>query len=137
MFVDSLLNLSVKAVAKCFCEARYEHIDFSLNEPISDLVFNEVAKAENEVSNFRSIVSSIISKQSGLKLNLTKFNSNSRFAYRFDMEHLHLHDIRSLDINLYCFKKNREFIIGYRDEVLILDAEIREKMLVNELKVTG
>uniref|UniRef100_A0A1I7TVL0 F-box domain-containing protein n=1 Tax=Caenorhabditis tropicalis TaxID=1561998 RepID=A0A1I7TVL0_9PELO len=128
----SLISLSSKAVAKYLIAGCYKHLDSSLGEPLSDKVFDEVATYKHKVSNFRSSVSSIIAKQSGLKLNLTRFDSYLFFVNRFDLENLYLHNIQSLDIDFGWFCGVTEYIIEYRGEKGILDAVRILKRCLNE-----
>uniref|UniRef100_A0A1I7TVM2 MMS19 nucleotide excision repair protein n=1 Tax=Caenorhabditis tropicalis TaxID=1561998 RepID=A0A1I7TVM2_9PELO len=96
MFVDSLLNLSSKIVAKCLAEGRYKHLDIDLNPSLSDQVFSEVVKLP-------SISSNPLKEDTGLKLNLTKFETDALPVFGEDLANLHRHDIRSLAITLVEF----------------------------------
>uniref|UniRef100_A0A1I7TVL8 FBD domain-containing protein n=1 Tax=Caenorhabditis tropicalis TaxID=1561998 RepID=A0A1I7TVL8_9PELO len=138
MFVDSLLKLSTKVVAKSLAEDRYQHLDITLEAPLSDQVFSEVTKLK--VSNFPSICSSIIAKESGLKLNLTHFDSNSFSVDRFDMENLCLHDIRSLVVDLDTIIEIEEYMIEKSIDIArVFRMWLNEESCQNlrELKIKG
>uniref|UniRef100_A0A1I7TVM1 F-box domain-containing protein n=1 Tax=Caenorhabditis tropicalis TaxID=1561998 RepID=A0A1I7TVM1_9PELO len=133
MFVDSLLILSAKIVAKCLEEGRYKHLDFTLTAPLSDQVFLELA-------NSPSIWSSVIAKETGLKLNLSNLNVKS--IPHEDYENLHLHNIRSMTLDLKVFWHVPKYRIRARrgvDIVGILRTCLNEESRQNlkKLRFTG
>uniref|UniRef100_A0A1I7TVK1 F-box domain-containing protein n=1 Tax=Caenorhabditis tropicalis TaxID=1561998 RepID=A0A1I7TVK1_9PELO len=125
MFVDSLLKLSSKAVAKGLKEGFYKHHNVSLEPPLSDKVFDEVVMITADCS-------PVLAKETGLKLNLTNFYSNWFIVTHTDMKNLHSHDIRSVALNLNEFSKVPEFIIETDEGEDQLDIFLVLKTCLNE-----
>uniref|UniRef100_A0A1I7TUG6 Methyltransf_21 domain-containing protein n=1 Tax=Caenorhabditis tropicalis TaxID=1561998 RepID=A0A1I7TUG6_9PELO len=123
MFVDSLVKLSSKIVAKCLVEDRYKNLDFSLLPSLSDQVFYEVINISS--SNYLRV----IAKETGLKLNLTRFNSIISPVSRNDLANLQLHDIQRLILDLGGFED--EFTVK-TEEGTILDIIGILKTILNE-----
>uniref|UniRef100_A0A1I7TUG3 FBD domain-containing protein n=1 Tax=Caenorhabditis tropicalis TaxID=1561998 RepID=A0A1I7TUG3_9PELO len=134
MFVDSLVELSSKVVAKCLVEDRYKHLDLSLEASLNDQIVRQVTRGRREFP------ASLIAKESGLKLNVTHFYSfpNSRKG----LMDFQLHDIQSVYLTLYNFLEVKEFRTGnggYLDIVDYLRTILNEKSRQNlrELTIEG
>uniref|UniRef100_A0A1I7TUJ0 F-box domain-containing protein n=1 Tax=Caenorhabditis tropicalis TaxID=1561998 RepID=A0A1I7TUJ0_9PELO len=129
MLVDSLLKLCSKKAAKYLLEDRYKHLDFTLQPPLSDQVFREVSLKDKNYSD-------IITQETGVKLNLTKF---THFPYKVTLkaiESLHLHDLESLVLGRSGFSDLLEYIIiteerSYVDIVRLLKTCLTENSRKN------
>uniref|UniRef100_A0A1I7TVL3 F-box domain-containing protein n=1 Tax=Caenorhabditis tropicalis TaxID=1561998 RepID=A0A1I7TVL3_9PELO len=127
MPVDSLLNISTNAVAIGLVEDHYRHLDISLGEPLSNQVFSRLTRITDNCS-------SVIAKESGLKLNLTEFGISSFADSPEDYENLRLHDIRSLGLDLNKFLNAPKYRIGTKrgvDIVRILKTCLNEESRQN------
>uniref|UniRef100_A0A1I7TVM5 Mitochondrial ATP synthase regulatory component factor B n=2 Tax=Caenorhabditis tropicalis TaxID=1561998 RepID=A0A1I7TVM5_9PELO len=101
MFVPSLLNLSTKVVAKCLAEGRYRHFNINLNAKLSDQIFYEIVKLPSLYKRPHAASSFAITEKTGLRLNLTKFDTDRHPVSCEDLVNLHRHNIQSLTIVLY------------------------------------
>uniref|UniRef100_A0A1I7TVM7 F-box domain-containing protein n=1 Tax=Caenorhabditis tropicalis TaxID=1561998 RepID=A0A1I7TVM7_9PELO len=124
MFVDSLSEISSKIVAKCLTEGSYKHLDINLNASLSDQVFSKLT----ELTDYN--YSPVIAKETGLKLNLSNFDTEGLPVSREDLVNLSRHEIRSLAIGLVKIFHVPEYRIGKnRDQI---DIERVLKTCLNE-----
>uniref|UniRef100_A0A1I7TVM6 F-box domain-containing protein n=1 Tax=Caenorhabditis tropicalis TaxID=1561998 RepID=A0A1I7TVM6_9PELO len=131
MFVPSLFELSATVVAKYSVDGSYRNLDINLDTKLSDQVFPEIVKLYRLPR--LSVSSPLIREEIGLKLNLSKFDTNGYPVSRGDLVKLHSHNIRSLAVSLVDIPGVQEYWVqNYEEDEEQLDIVRILKTCLNE-----